>query len=253
MKAPETYDVLGVPMSVTSLESAAELIELWAGDEVGRFVCVRDVASLMTIISDPDLAPIHHDASMITPDGMPLVLLGRLRGLPVTRTCGPDLFDLVMRRSQTSGLRHYFYGGKEGVAERLAEVFRHKYPGIQIVGWECPPFRPPTPEEDRATAQRIVESGADVVWVGISSPKQEVWMHRLRQHLPQTLVGVGAAFDFHAGLVQRAPIWMQRSGLEWAHRLASEPQRLWRRYLLLAPRFLLLATRQLLFGASKAK
>ncbi|MBB4053775.1 N-acetylglucosaminyldiphosphoundecaprenol N-acetyl-beta-D-mannosaminyltransferase [Devosia subaequoris] len=232
-----SYDILGVPVTVTSLDQAAETIETWARDEIGRFVCIRDVASLMTIIEDPALAPIHREAAMITPDGMPLVMVGKLRGLPVERTCGPDLIDHVCARSPASGLRHYFYGGKEGVAETLAGVFQARYPGLIVAGYECPPFRPLTAEEDEAVVARIIASGADVVWVGISSPKQEVWMQGHYRRLPQTLIGVGAAFDFHAGTVRRAPRWMQKSGLEWAFRLLSEPKRLWYRYLVLAPKF----------------
>lgn len=232
-----SYDVLGVPVTVTSLDHAAETIETWARDDVGRFVCIRDVASLMTIVDDPTLAPIHSEAAMITPDGMPLVVVGKLRGLPVERTCGPDLIDLVSARSVKTGLRHFFYGGKEGVAETLAGVLQARYPGLIVAGYECPPFRPLTEEEHAAVLERIRASEADVVWVGMSSPKQEVWMQRHYRRLPQTLIGVGAAFDFHAGTVRRAPRWMQKWGLEWLFRLMSEPRRLWYRYLVLAPRF----------------
>lgn len=233
----KTYFVLGIPLSVTNLNQAADCIEQWAGDDQGRFVCIRDVASLTAMSDDPDLAALHNEASMVTPDGMPLVLLGKLRGLPVERTCGPDLIDLVCARSVGAGLKHYFYGGKEGVAERLARVFAAKYPGMKVVGYECPPFRRLTEAEDAACVARIKASGADVVWVGISSPKQDIWMREHYRRLSQTLIGVGAAFDFHAGTVRRAPRWMQRSGLEWLFRLLSEPRRLWRRYLVLAPKF----------------
>lgn len=232
-----SFDVLGVPISVTTLAHAAATIEGWAGDDTGRFVCVRDVASLMAIIETPELAALHQDAAMITPDGMPLVILGRLYGLPVQRTCGPDLIDQICSRSPQTGLKHYFYGGKEGVAEALAQAFAARYPGIVVAGFECPPFRQLTPEEDQAMVERIVKSQADVVWVGMSSPKQDVWMREHYRRLPQTLIGVGAAFDFHTGAVRRAPRWMQRFCLEWLFRLASEPKRLWRRYLILAPKF----------------
>lgn len=241
------YDVLGVPISATNLGDASERIENWARDDVGRFVCIRDVASLMTIIDDPALAPIHAEASMITPDGMPLVVVGKLRGVAVERTCGPDLIDRVCARSPQSGIKHYFYGGKDGVAETLANSFAAKYPGLQVAGWETPPFRPLTAEESEALVERIQASGADVVWVGLSSPKQEVWMRDHYKRLPQTLIGVGAAFDFHSGAVQRAPVWMQKSGIEWIHRLMSEPGRLWKRYLVLAPKFVWRVT----FGTSR--
>jgi len=233
----ETYDVLGIPISATTLETAEAAIVDWAKDDVGRFVCVREVPSLMASIEDPALVALHREAAMVTPDGMPLVWIGRRRGLPVERTCGPDLMERLMASSPASGLRHYLYGGKPGVAETLKERFTRRHPGLQIVGVECPPFRRTTAEEDEATLRRIRDSGADVVWIGISSPKQDVWMHENHSRLTQTLIGVGAAFDFHAGAVRRAPRWMQRAGLEWLHRLAQEPGRLWRRYLILAPKF----------------
>lgn len=232
-----TYDVLGVPITITSPAHAAGIIESWATDDIGRFVCVRDVASLMTIAEDPHLCELHREAAMITPDGAPIALIGKLRGLPVERTCGPDLFDLMCRRSVSSGLSHYFYGGREGVAKRLAEAMVARYPSLRVAGWECPPFREQTPPEDESTVERIRRSGADIVWVGISSPKQDVWMVKHYQKLPQTLIGVGAAFDFHTNAVKRAPVWVQRLMLEWLYRLCSEPKRLWRRYLVLAPRF----------------
>lgn len=238
MDTSESFRVLGLPVSVTTIDHARDRISHWAGDQVGRFICVREVASLMASVDDPSLLALHEAAAMVVPDGMPLVWIGKRRGLPVERTCGPDLFDEVCKVSAERGLKHYFYGGKEGVADILAEKCRSRYPGIEIVGTECPPFRPVTEAEDAATVERILASGADIVWIGISSPKQDVWMHGHYQRLPQTLIGIGAAFDFHSGAVKRAPRWMQRTGLEFLHRLCSEPRRLWRRYLVLAPRFL---------------
>lgn len=232
-----TYDVLGVPVTVTSPLAAARTIEDWAGDGIGRFVCIRDVPSLVQISEDPDLRDLHREAAMVTPDGMPIALIGKWRGLPVERTCGADLMDLLCRRSIDTGLTHYFYGGKEGVAEKLAAEFTRRYPGLKVAGWESPPFRSLSESERTAALQRIRESRADVVWVGISSPKQDLWMQQNYRDLTQTLIGVGAAFDFHSGMVRRAPVWMQRMTLEWAFRLAQEPRRLWRRYLVLAPRF----------------
>jgi N-acetylglucosaminyldiphosphoundecaprenol N-acetyl-beta-D-mannosaminyltransferase len=235
------FDVLGIPISATTLKETATLVNEWASDKKGRYICVREVASLMASRDDPDLVQLHHEAALVVPDGMPLVWIGKRRGYDIERTCGPDLFDLICRQSPQSGLKHYFYGGKEGVAEKLTQVCRSRYPGIQIVGHECPPFRPLTPEEDAAVINRITASGADVVWVGISSPKQDVWMRDHVNKLPQTMIGVGAAFDFHTGEVKRAPKWMQKRGLESVYRLFSEPRRLWRRYLILAPKFVWLS------------
>lgn len=236
---PGSYDVLGVPVTVTSLPDATDCILRWKEDGIGRFVCIRDVHGVMRAVDEPRLMDLHGEAAMVTPDGMPLVALGRWRGLPVQRTCGPDLIAHLAEAGQSSGLRHYLYGGAPGVAERLASEFRKRFTDIQIVGVECPPFRPPTDREAEETRARISDSGADVVWVGLSTPKQEFWMQSNYRHLSATLIGVGAAFDFHTGRVKRAPVWMQRTGLEWLHRLVSEPRRLWRRYLILAPRFVL--------------
>lgn len=238
----DRYRVLGVPISITTPAQAAAEVEAWAEDDVGRFVCIRDVASLMVMAADPKLRALHEAAAMVTPDGFPIARVGQRRGLPVKRTCGPDLMESLCERSLQSGLTHYFYGGKVGVADKLADCFRARFPGIQIVGTHSPPFVPETEAETGAILDEIAQSGADVVWVGMSSPKQDVWMHDVYQRGSQTFIGVGAAFDFHSQEVARAPLWMRRNGLEWLHRFLSEPRRLWRRYLILAPKFLFLVT-----------
>lgn len=242
----ERFDVLGIPVSVTTLDDATARIERWADDNRGRMICIRDVHGVMRAQDDPELMALHQSADMVTPDGMPLVLLGKLKGLKIERTCGPDLMEQVCARSPASGLKHYFYGGQEGIALALAEHMEHRFPGLRIAGHECPPFRPLTQEEDDAVVDRINASGADIVWVGLSTPKQEMWMRDHRARLGATLIGVGAAFDFHTGRVERAPEWMQRHTLEWLHRLLCEPRRLWRRYLLMAPKFVILSAMQML-------
>ncbi|KQY29708.1 hypothetical protein ASD21_04135 [Caulobacter sp. Root1455] len=240
----QSYDVLGVQVSVTTLTTASTAIHAWAKDKTSRFVCIRDVHGIMQAYDDPELSELHKSAAMVTPDGMPLVWIGRRAGLPVERTCGPDLMDRVLSDSATSGLRHYFFGGKPGVAERLKAVFEDRYPGLRVVGASTPPFRELTDEELQAVAAEISASGADVVWIGLSTPKQEFLMRRLVAHTSTTLIGVGAAFDFHTGAVKRAPRWIQKAGIESLFRLASEPRRLWRRYLIMAPRFVFLIARQ---------
>ena len=232
------YDVCGIPISAVTPEIASEALIRWAKDDIGRYVGVREMASVMAMYDDPYYLDVARNAAMNVPDGMPLVLIGKKRGYQVERTCGPDLIEKIMLEHDQNKLKHFFYGGKEGVADKLAEVFRERAPGVQIVGTYCPPFRPLTPEEDREVIDMIEKSGADIVWVGISSPKQDVWMYEHVNVLPVTMLGVGAAFDFHSGEVRRAPIWMRKSGLEFLHRLISEPKRLWRRYLILGPKFL---------------
>ena len=235
-----TYDVLGIPITATTLDKAAATIISWKGDDTGRAVGVRDVASIMAMRADPALLAVSRRTAMNVPDGMPLVWIGKRRGHDVERTCGPDLMEKLLLETAGSELRHFFFGGKPGVAELLAKRFCARSRGIEIVGTYSPPFREMNEEEDAQIVQMIRDSGADIVWVGISSPKQDLWMDEHLGKLPVTMVGVGAAFDFHAGMVRRAPKWAQRAGLEWLFRLVSEPRRLWRRYLILAPKFVFL-------------
>jgi N-acetylglucosaminyldiphosphoundecaprenol N-acetyl-beta-D-mannosaminyltransferase len=237
------FDVLGIPVVATSLETVAATVHRWAADSSGRMIFARDTPSAVLAAEDAAFHALHHQAAMVLPDGMPLVWVGRSRGFPAERVCGPDLMDRMMQETARTGLRHFLLGGKSGIAERLKGRFEQRYPGVAIAGIRTPPFGEIDETEIAATVEDIERSGADVVWVGISSPRQEWLMSRLIDRSSCTFIGVGAAFDFHAGAVRRAPRWMQRIGLEWLHRLKSEPRRLWRRYLVLAPRFVwLLAT-----------
>ncbi len=235
------FDVLGTGISVITPGGAVATLLAWAQDDIGRYVCIRDAHGVMLARRDPELARIHREAAMVTPDGMPLAILGKLRNLPVERTCGPDLMLDMFAASQGGQVRHYLHGGGDGVAQELAARLTERFPGASIAGIETPPFRPIEDGELRDLAARIDASGADLVWVGLSTPKQEKLMHRLAPLVRATLIGVGAAFDLHAGHMERAPRWMQRLCLEGVYRLFKEPRRLWRRYLLLAPQFLALA------------
>lgn len=220
---------------MVTLEAAADLIHDWSGDSKARFVFVRDVHGIMQAYNDPRLLDLHTQAAMVTPDGMPLVWLGKKMGHNVRRTSGPDLMEKIM--SDGRGLDHYLLGGKPGVAEKLKARFETGNSKASIVGLHCPPFRQMSDEEISVIANDINRSGADVVWVGLSTPKQEYLMARLAGLVSSTMIGVGAAFDFHTGEVRRAPRWMQNTGLEWLYRFAQEPRRLWRRYLVMAPHF----------------
>lgn len=239
--APTRYDVLGVGISITTPAKAVQTLLQWSRDRQGRYVCIRDMHGIMLARRDKALARIHALADMVTPDGMPVALLGRLRGLPVERTCGPDLVLDVFEASAEAGIVHFLYGGGEGRAQELASEMRRRYPGVNIAGAETPPFRPLDEEELVALARRIDNSGAHIAWIGLSTPKQEYLMARLAPLTGATLIGVGAAFDMHTGHVARAPHWMRSLCLEGVYRLALEPRRLWRRYLVLGPQFLVLA------------
>ncbi|WP_428334130.1 WecB/TagA/CpsF family glycosyltransferase [Novosphingobium sp.] len=237
--------ILGVPVNAISIPVAVDTIMSWAEQRISQYICVRDVHGIMLGRDDPALTDIHAKAGLITPDGMPLVWILKARGYKQTeRVCGADLVAALCRASQDNGVRHYLYGGKPGVGQRMAAELTALFPALQIVGTSTPPFRPLTVIEDEMVTDQIASARPDIVWVGLSTPKQEFWMRDHVGRIPgATLIGIGAAFDFYAGDVRRAPIWMQRSGLEWLHRLLHEPRRLWRRYLILAPKFVFLVGR----------
>lgn len=236
---PPRVDVLGVGVSCLTLESSVALVARWVGEGEHHYVCVTGVHGVMESQRDEELKRIHNDSGMTTPDGMPMVWCAQLAGQRyVSRVYGPDLMLAVLGRACAEGWRSFFYGGGPGTAEQLARRLVSRFPDLIVAGTYTPPFRPLTPEEDSDVVQRINSSGAHLVWVGLSTPKQERWMsaqvHRLRAN---ALFGVGAAFDILAGTLTQAPAWMQRSGLEWSYRLAREPRRLWRRYLRNNPAF----------------
>jgi len=240
-------NVLGVGVANISLADAATKVEEFARSGGQHYVCVSNVHTVMMCQSDPEYRDIHNNASMVTPDGRPLGWMETWLGHEQPhRVYGPDLMLEVCSRSPQSGLSHFFYGGEDGVPQALAERFQAEFPGIRIAGCYSPPFRPPSPEEDEAEVKMLNESGADILWVGLGAPKQELWMgrHHGRVRIP-VMLGVGAAFAFHTGRVKQAPGWMQQSGLEWFFRLAMEPKRLWRRYIFNNPMYLILCALQL--------
>jgi len=241
------FPVVDVHISALTFDRALGLIDGWIARRERHYVNVCTTHTVLECHDAPELAAIVNQAGMATPDGMPLVWLGRLRGHPVERVYGPDLMLAVCERGQSRGYRHFFYGGAEGVAETLAARLRARFPRMLVAGVYSPPFRPLTAAEERDVAARINASGADIVWVGLGTPKQDYWVARFRPMLnAAVLIAVGAAFDFHTGRVRQAPHWMQRAGLEWFFRLTQDPRRLWKRYLLGNPRFVYLVTRQLL-------
>lgn len=247
-----TVDVLGVGVSPINMDTALEVIDRWITTGAHQYVCVAGVHGVMESTRDETLRQIHNAAGLVTPDGMPLVWLSRLYGWRNTRRVyGPDLMLDLCERSLATGYRHFFYGGQEGVPDRLSDRLQRRFPGLIVAGTYSPPFRTPTEEEDEEIVRRINDAKPDIVWVGLGPPKQEHWMAQHVDRLAASvLIGVGAAFDFHAGVKRQAPRWMQQSGLEWLFRLGSEPRRLWRRYLVNNPMFVWLMFLQVWRAAS---
>lgn len=247
---PTRVDVVGSMISTTDYD---EMLEILASpsDDAATVVAICNVHSVMTARKDPLVRAAIVNADVATPDGMPLVwAIRRLYGLPQTRVAGPDLMDRAL--GSLVGARHFLYGGTEDNLVALESAIRLKHPLATICGTMSPPFRDLTDAEIEGHVQAIKEVGATIVWVGLGMPKQELWMQRVSGRLPGVaLVGVGAAFDFIAGKVKRAPLWMQRSGLEWVFRLAQEPRRMWRRYLWNNPAYLLVVARRWAANALK--
>jgi N-acetylglucosaminyldiphosphoundecaprenol N-acetyl-beta-D-mannosaminyltransferase len=249
----DRFRVLGVPISAIDMKQALARIDMLIRNpqpDAAAYVCVRDVNGVIACQSDARLQAIHEQAAMVTPDGMPIVWLGQRSGFTnVDRVYGPDLLLEICAVSKARGYRHYFYGGGPGVADLLATRLETRYPGLEVVGTFTPPYRPLNPAEQLSVATAINASDANIVWVGLGSPKQEHWMAEMAHLLPgRLLIGVGAAFDFHAGLKRQAPRYIQRSGMEWAFRLATEPRRLWRRYLFNNTQFLSMLLHEQLRG-----
>ncbi len=234
-------DILGVQVSAIDMAMATATISSWIAQAKRKYVCVTGVHGIMESARCEELRSIHNAAGMVTPDGMPLVWLLRWAGLRhVDRVYGPDLMLAAFGAEELRKARHFFYGTTEETLAALCARLRQRFPTVRIVGGIAPPFRPLSTAEDSAHVAEINAAGADIVWVGLSTPKQERWMAAHRDRLSAAvLIGVGAAFDMHAGIVPQAPRVLQRSGLEWAFRLCTDPRRLWRRYAVNVPSFII--------------
>ena len=245
---PATVDILGVPLALTDYTEMLRWINAMIAARERGYVCACNVHTVMASQEDLELRDALLGSSINVPDGQPLVWAINSLGHSLPgRVYGPELMSRACDLSAGNGHRFYLYGGRnQGALVQLALNLRRRHPGVKIVGGYSPPHRALTDEEREAVIGEINRSHADVVWAGIGVPKQEKWMAQMRPQLEApVLIGVGAAFDFHAGLVPQAPTWVQESGLEWAYRLAHEPRRLWRRYLRYNPRFMAGFARQL--------
>jgi N-acetylglucosaminyldiphosphoundecaprenol N-acetyl-beta-D-mannosaminyltransferase len=230
-----SFRVLGVRVDAVQIDDVVRRMQTWIQDqESGHYISVTGMHGVTEALHDQEFTKVLNTSSLVVPDGMPLVWIGRRRGFPLARRVyGPELMETFCAQTASEGCRHFLYGGAPHIAERLADRLTARFPGLQIAGTFCPPFRALTQDEDMKIVDLIQRSHADVVWVGLSTPKQERWMfeHKDKLGVP-VLIGVGAAFDFHAGRMKQAPRWMRENGFEWLFRLAQEPRRLWRRYIL---------------------
>ena len=235
----EYANVLSVNVSAIDLKKAVEIADRWIGSGDCGYICVTGVHGVMEAQSDAEFRHILNHACINTPDGMPMSWVGRLQGFSkMDRVFGPDFMLEMCRLSVERNYRHFLYGGQLGVAELLKDALQKKFPGLQVVGTHTPPFRDLTAEEEAEIVTQVQESKPHLLWVGLSTPKQERFMARYVDRLQvPLLVGVGAAFDYHTGRIQDSPDWIKRAGLQWLHRLLQDPRRLWKRYLRNNPAF----------------
>ena len=242
-----TPAIIGSEIYQTSYISATKQVIDWAEAGQNRYVCAANVHMVMEAWDDASFREVVNSADLVTPDGMPLVWILRLKGFKKQqRVYGPTLMLHVLEMAAWKQIPVGFYGGKPNILDKLVKRMQDKFPGLRVDCSISPPFHALSPEDDREICERIQESGVRILFIGLGCPKQERWMFEHRNRIPAVMLGVGAAFDFHSGVISQAPMWMQRTGLEWLFRLIQEPGRLWRRYILNNPRFIVLAMADLL-------
>ncbi|OQW88893.1 MAG: glycosyltransferase [Rhodoferax ferrireducens] len=242
-----TLVVLSAPIDALDWPTALRRIGRWAARHESRYVCICNAHSVVTAGQDAAFGEVVAQADMATPDGAPVAWMMRKLGFATQqRINGPDLMWRYCAQAAQRDEAIYLYGGAPGTLVILQTKLAQTWPGLKVAGAYSPPFRVLTAEEDAAVVAQINASGAGTVWVSLGCPKQELWMAAHRGRINAVMIGVGAAFDYHAGTITRAPLWMQHAGLEWLHRLVSEPRRLWKRYLVTNTLFIIGAARQLM-------
>jgi N-acetylglucosaminyldiphosphoundecaprenol N-acetyl-beta-D-mannosaminyltransferase len=241
----DAFFVAGVRVHAIRVADVVSTIDAWIAARRPDYIVLTGAHGVVEMQSDSELREINNRAGLTTPDGMPVVWIGRLKGhRHIEKVYAPDIMTETFRSGVSKGYRHFLYGGQEGVADELRRTLEDRYPGIQVVGTYSPPFHPLGDREAGEIAGMIEAADPHIVWVGIGCPKQERWMQRFRPLLrAPVLVGVGAGFDFLSGRKPLAPRWVQKSGFEWLYRMASEPRRLWPRYSRVVPLFLYFALR----------
>ena len=236
----EYFKILGIRITATNIYECKTLINNAINGKINQYIVIRDVHGIVQSHKSQAVKVAHDHAAYVLPDGMPLVWIGKIKGSKsIDRCYGPDLMLAIMGESVEKGYKHFFYGGNSGVANRLKSEMENRYPGVKIVGTYSPPFRPLNKSEELELENLIDELKPDILWVGLSTPKQELFMYEnLNKLNAKLMIGVGAAFDFHTGIIKQAPALVQRLGFEWAYRIFQEPRRLWKRYLISIPTFI---------------
>lgn len=235
-------EILGTEILVTNMSETVNIIEEEIEELRGKYICVGNVHTTVMAHDDAQYHRVQNSAAFVLPDGKPLSAYSRKHGFPeAERVTGPDLMLELFARD--NGMKHYFYGSTLETLTLLEEKLRAQYPHLQIAGMVSPPFKKLSVEEDAAEVKKMNESGADIIWVGLGAPKQENWMYEHMDKVGGVMIGVGAGFDYHAGNIKRAPMWMQKMSLEWLYRLLQDPKRLFKRYLVTNTRYLWLTRR----------
>lgn len=230
-------EILGTKILVTNMAGTVTIIEEEIEKLRGKYICVGNVHTTVMAHDDAHYHKVQNSAAFVLPDGKPLSVYSRKHGFPnAERVTGPDLMLELFARD--NGLKHYFYGSTQETLAMLEKKLKAEYPQLRIAGMVSPPFQKLSEEEDAAEIKKMNESGADIIWVGLGAPKQENWMYEHRDKVGGVMIGVGAGFDYHAGNIKRAPMWMQRMSLEWLYRLLQDPKRLFKRYLVTNTRYL---------------
>lgn len=235
--------ILGVNISVTSMDETVNYIEKNLKKFKGDYICVSNVHTTVMAYEDEEYRNIQNSGVMALPDGGPLSLVSRKRGFKeAKRVTGPDLMEEIFKLSEEKGYKHYFYGSTEDTLKQLNMKLNEKYPKLNIVGMYSPPFKRNVDLEEEKKINEINKLEADFIWIGLGAPKQEIWMYKHKNVMNGLMIGVGAGFDYFADKIKRAPYWMQKNNLEWLYRLLQEPKRLFKRYLFTNAKFILFAT-----------
>ncbi|WP_024867348.1 WecB/TagA/CpsF family glycosyltransferase [Butyrivibrio sp. FCS014] len=248
----DKFPVFGVNYSIARTEEAVLHVMRHIKELAGQYICFSNVHTSVMARENNEYAKILNGAAFIFPDGSPIAILQRKKGIEgAERVAGPDFMEHMFRNTMDGSISHFFYGSSQETIDALKNNLEKKYPGIVIKGLYSPPFRELTPEEDSADVDMINSSGADIIWIGLGAPKQEKWMQAHKGQINGIMMGVGAGFDFHAGTIKRAPIWIQKTGLEWLYRLFQDPRRLIKRYVITNVKFFLFLMADTISGRQK--